>query len=143
MDPVSVAASVVGLLGAGAQLLGLLTAFIKSANGAPKAAHNVLSEVADISACLWKLQSFLLGIETAPASRTFLMMIEHIVVTLTSTVTTFSELGGTLDAYSKVQPWSALDRYKWTRREKTITQLLQRLQASKASLHFMLTTLTW
>jgi len=50
MDPISVAASIVGILGAGAQVLGLLTAFIKSATGAPKAAQDVLSEVADISA---------------------------------------------------------------------------------------------
>lgn len=74
MDPVSVAASVVGLLGAVAQLLGLLTAFIKSANGDPKAAQDVLSDVADIGACLWKLQSFLLGIDTASASRTSLII---------------------------------------------------------------------
>lgn len=110
MDPISVAASVVGILGAGAQLVGLLTAFIKSANGAPKAAQDVPAEVADISACLWNLRSFLLGIGTASASRMSLILIELIVVTLTSTGTTFSELEEALDAYSKVQPWSALDR---------------------------------
>ena len=142
MDPISVAASIVGILGASAQVLRLLTAFIKSANGAPKASQDVLAEVADISACLWKLQSFLLGIETSSASRTSLMVVEQIVVTLTSTVTTFSELEEMLDAWTQAH-WSVLEKYKWTAREKSIAQILLRLQTSKSSLHFMLTTLTW
>ena len=144
MDPLSVAASIVGLLAGGAQLLRLATAFIKSTNGASKAARDVLTEVADISACLWQLQSFLLGIETASASRTSLMMVEQIVVTLTSTVTIFSDLEERLDAWTKDQPISAtLDKTAWAWKENSITKILVRLQTSKSSLHFMLTTLTW
>lgn len=52
MDPISAAASVIGLIGAAAKVSESLFKFIRSVKEAPKLASYVLQEVSDISACL-------------------------------------------------------------------------------------------
>ena len=142
MDPLSVSASIVGLLSAATAITKSVTGFVESIKDAPKSTQNVLSEVADIRNCLLQLQSFLLGMNKASASRTSLLMVEQILVTLTGCVTTFSELDEMLDSVIRVEQ-SAIDKIKWVSKEKKISKLLLRLQSAKTSLGLMLTTLTW
>lgn len=142
MDPLSVSASIVGSLAAAAAITKSVTGFVGSIKDAPKSTQHVLSEVADIRNCLLQLQSFLLGTSKASASRTSLLMVEQILVTLTGCVTTFSELDEILDQVIGVKQ-SAIDKMKWVSKEKKISKLLLRLQSSKTSMSLMLTTLTW
>lgn len=81
-----------GLLGATAKVSSILTTFIRGVNDAPKLATGVLQEVSDISACLAQLQAFLVGTKVGTRSRTALIMVEQVIVTLTACVMTFSEL---------------------------------------------------
>lgn len=140
MDPLSVSAAVVGLLTAGASVIDLL----HSIKGMPKLARNVMSEVEEIKACLNLLHTFLSGTVTASRSRTALIMIDQVRVVLTDCVITFSELKATLDVISeKIKRLGALDRFIWAAKEKTIADLLRRLQGSRLSMNLMLTTLNW
>ena len=66
MEPLSVSASIVGLLTAA----GAVTALVRNIQEAPRIAQDVALEVTDISACLSQLQSFLHGTITASSSRT-------------------------------------------------------------------------
>ena len=143
MDPISVSASIAGLLSAAVHISRIVVTFIQSAKGAPQTAQNVLSEVTDISSCLGQLKSYLLGTRVATTSRTSMLMVEQIVVTLTTCVATFSELEGILTYLTKDQPRSVIDKIKWARKEQDISKLVLRLQSSKTSLNLMLTTLTW
>ena len=141
MDPISVSSSVIGILAAAAAITSSVTGFVRSVKDAPKSTQHVLSEVADIRICLVQLQSFLLGMSTAPISRTSLLMVQQILVSLTECVTTFSELEETLDPLIRGQQ-STLDKLKWVSKEQAISRLLERLRSSKISLGLMLTTLT-
>lgn len=98
MDPLSVAAAVVGLLGATATVKTILTNIIHATNYAPKLANGVLQEVSDINACLTQLQVFLLGTRIGTRSRTALIMLEQVVATLTACVMTMSELEEILES---------------------------------------------
>lgn len=143
MDPLSIAASIVGLLGATAKFSTILTTFIRNTNDAPKLANGVLQEVSDISACLAQLQAFLLGTRVGSRSRTALIMVEQVVVTLTSYVMTFSELDEILSSFDEITPIRFGGRIAWMMKEPQLTRLCQRLSSSRQSLNLMLTTLTW
>lgn len=143
MDPLSVATSIAGLVVAACQVSSLLKDFVGSAKEAPISARVVLMEVTGIGVCLNQLQGYVLGKQETPKSRRSLIMIEQVIVVLTDCVSIFSELEQALEMLKTDQPMKVIDRLKWTMKEAAIGRLLQRLQTSKASLTFMLTTLTW
>ena len=140
-DPLSVAAGVIGILTAAAQISTLLIQFTKSSRGAPAQARHVLSEVNDISGTLSHLQSFLLGNEHIDRSRASLLKIDHIVTIMSDCVIAFSELETVLDGL-KTNDMNILDGMKWARKEAEITAIIERLQHHKVSLSLMLNILT-
>ena len=143
MDPLSIAASIIGITTATIQVGKLLKTFIDGAGQASTSARSVLIEVSGIYACLQQLQGFLLGKEEAARSRRSLIMIEQIVVVFTDCVSIFSELEQTLESVQTSEHMRVLDRLKWSSKESNISRLLGRLQSSKASMNFMLNILTW
>lgn len=143
MDPLSVSASIIGITTAAVQVSRLLKTFIDGANGASTSARGVLMEVTGIYACLHQLQGFLIGNEEAARSRRSLIMVEQVIIVFTDCVSTFSELEQTLESLKTGEHMRLIDRVKWASKEAAISKILARLQASKASLNFMLTILTW
>lgn len=139
-DPLSIAAGVVGVLTAAAQMSLILTKFTKSTIAAPQQARVVLNEVSDIGGILSHLQSYLLGLGSPSRSRTSLLKAEKVVTIVSSCVLTFSELEKLLDAL-KTEDLEALDCLKWARKESAIMGLIQRLQNHKASLSLVLNIL--
>ena len=142
MDPLSVSASIIGLLSVASKIVKALTTLVYSAKGVLKSEYIVLIEVSDVRACLSQLQSFLPGTRTASRSWTSLLMVEQVLVTLTGCVLTFSELGKITDTFKVELPLRAVDRFRWMLKEQTISKCLRRLRNSKALLKLMLTALT-
>ncbi|KAL9067306.1 MAG: hypothetical protein Q9161_007006 [Pseudevernia consocians] len=136
-DPLSIAAGVVGVLTAAAQISSLLTKFTKSTIAAPQQAQVVLTEVNDIGGILSHLQSYLVGLDTPNRSRTSLLKVEKVVTIVSGCVLTFSELEKLLDAL-KTEDLKVSDCLKWARKESAIMGLIQRLQNHKASLSLVL-----
>ncbi|MCJ1438151.1 hypothetical protein MMC27_007538 [Xylographa pallens] len=145
MDPLSVSVSIVGLLTAAASVTAFLQNFVHGVGDAPKLARTIIAEVTGIGTCLAQLQSFLVGIREVSSSRTSIVMVEQVLVTLTACVTNFSDLEKVLDTLKGNHPdgpSGAMDRIRWTMKEQTISSILSRLQMSKSSLNLMLTTLS-
>ena len=143
MDPLSISASIIGITTAAVQVSRLLKTFIDGVNGASTSARGVLMEVTGIYVCLHQLQGFLTGVEEAAKSRRSLIMVEQVIIVFTDCVSIFSELEQTLESLKTGEHMRLIDRVRWASRETTISKLLARLQASKTSLNFMLTILTW
>ena len=143
MDPLSIIASVTGILAVTAKVITTLTSFAKSVKRCPDSAQNVLREAADLQVCMSQVQAFILGDEEAEASRMQLLMVEQLVVTLSNCVLTMSELDKLLDSLKINEAFTTRSRLRWMREEHNIVELLARMQASKISLNLMLTTLTW
>jgi hypothetical protein len=143
MDPLSVSASIIGITTAAVQVSRMLKTFIDGTNQASSSARSVLMEVTGIYACLHQLQSFLLNNDASIRSRRSLIMIEQVIVIFTDCVSVFSELEQTLESLKTGEHMRIIDRLKWSSKEKTISKILERLQASKASLNFMLTISNW
>ena len=122
-DPLSIAAGVVGVLAAAAQISSLLVHFIKSSKNAPKQAQHVLTEVSDTSTILAQLQSFLMGKECADQSRTLLLKVDQVVTIVSSCVETFAELQQLMDEMTMTHI-GVLDCVKWARKETEILALV-------------------
>ena len=136
-DPLSVAAGVVGVITAAAQISKLLIEFSAKTKDAPTQARRVLTEVNGMSMIMNQLQSFLLGLETPDQSRTCLIQAESLLSILTGCVATFSDLQKLLDQL-KIENLQLLDRFKWARKESAIKALTIRLQTHKHSLSLIL-----
>lgn len=143
MDPISVAASFVGLLSAAAKISSILNSVVRSARTAPKLAQNTLIEVNDITVCLNQLQAFLLSTQATHRSQESLVLVDQVLVILSDCVLIFSELEQTLEPLRIEEPWQAHHAVKWMLREKDVAAILTRLQSSKASLSLIMTTLNW
>ena len=143
MDPISAAASIVGLVGAAAKISETLFKFITSVKDAPKLASSVLQEVSDTSACLSQLQNHLMGTRTTSRSHESLLMVEQIVVALSNCVLIFSELEEIVTLLNPSDSMRPGKLGQWVLKERAIKDLFTRLHNSKASLNLMITTLTW
>ncbi|KAI0973377.1 hypothetical protein F4678DRAFT_426548 [Xylaria arbuscula] len=139
MDPLSVAASVVGLLAAGGQVTSVLFTVITKCKDSPALARSILFEVADISAALGQLQGFLSDRAKASAERGNLILLDQLLTTLTGCVTTYSDIQFILTGLNVSEDMGAFDRIKWMRQEDRLNTLVQRLQSHKSSLTLMLT----
>ncbi|KAF5010818.1 hypothetical protein FDECE_3027 [Fusarium decemcellulare] len=141
-DPLSTAASVVGLLTAAAQISKILANVIDKARHAPDECSRIKSEVDDIQNVLTTLQLYIVGTRRAARSRTSLIMVEQVVATLAACVTTFSELDTFVMALQNDADMKILDRLRWASKDKEIKAVLVRLESHKSSLTLMLTILT-
>ena len=143
MDPLSVSASIIGVLGAAAKVSSVLITFVKSTKAAPKLAQTVLAEVNSLSAVLGHLQTYLIGAASPSKSGASLLLVEQVIVTLAECVTTFSELEDILGTSQRHTEMGALDRMKWAMKESKVSEIQGRLQSNKSSLTLMLTILQW
>lgn len=143
MDAISVAASIVGLLGAAAKVSDVLFKFIGNVKEAPKLAQSVLMEVSDVSACLKQLQIYVQGRLSRSSTQEELLMAEQLVVALSNCVLVFSELEETVESLKPAEPMQPWRMAQWIFKEQAISALMVRMQQSKLSLSLMLSVLTW
>ncbi|CAG7560917.1 unnamed protein product [Fusarium equiseti] len=141
-DPLSIAASVVGIVTAAAQVSKILANVIDKTRNAPKECNRILAEVGDIQNVLTTLQLYIMGARRAPRSRTSLIMVEQVVATLAACVTTFSELDIFAIALQNDAEMKVLDRLRWSSKDKEIKAILVRLESHKSSLTLMLIILS-
>ncbi|KAK0634144.1 hypothetical protein B0T14DRAFT_86861 [Immersiella caudata] len=141
MDPLSVAASVFGLLTAGAKITSVLFNFAGSVSNASSVVASLVRKMNDIEAALCSLQAYINGSTQPSTDRGALIQLEHVLTTLTGCVTTHSELQCIVDDLDTSADMNTMGKLKWTRHEGTINLILQRLQSHKLSLTLMLTIL--
>ncbi|KAI0421682.1 hypothetical protein F5X98DRAFT_329061 [Xylaria grammica] len=139
MDPLSVAASVVGLIAAGGKVAALLCKVVDKYKDSEALAESILLEVEGVSTALGHLQSFLRdGAEAAP-ERGNLILLDQVLTTLTGCVTTYSDIQFILAGLNISENTGTFNRVKWMSQESRLNTLVQRLQSHKLSLTLMLT----
>ncbi|KAI1353081.1 Rho GTPase activation protein [Xylaria sp. FL0043] len=141
-DPLSVAASVLGIVSAAAKISTVLAGIVKKAHDAPNECRKLQLEVDDIGSVLGQLQQFLLSRRRAPRSRTSLILVDQVIATLAACVTTFSELDTFTEALQSESDLNLLDRLRWVSKESELKTILMRIESHKSSLNLMLMILT-
>jgi Fungal N-terminal domain of STAND proteins len=143
MDPLSVAASIVGILAAAAQVSANVSTLVEKSRKAPKHIRKVKDEVDTIRSILHQLQALLLGSAKTSRARTSLILVDQVVVTLTACVSTFSELDVIVGTLVLDEKLGLMDRLRWGTKAAAIDESLKDLQIQKSTLTLMLTILTW
>ncbi|KAI0104326.1 Rho GTPase activation protein [Nemania sp. FL0031] len=141
-DPLSVTASVLGIISAAAKISTGLAGIIKKAHNAPTECRKLQLEVDDVRTILGQLQEFILGTRRAPRSRTSLILVDQVITTLAACVTTFSELDTFTEALQSESDLHLLDRLRWVSKESELQAILIRIESHKSSLNLMLMILT-
>jgi hypothetical protein len=137
-DPLSIAASVVGLLAAAGKICSVLSGFVSSVVDAPQSARDALAATSELRFVLESVQGLLDVMSDLPSNRKMLVRLDHIAVTFSNCVLTLSELES-LVCLKK----DRLHRFKWMRTEKKVLRLLPRLESQKASMSLMVSVLIW
>jgi hypothetical protein len=144
MDPINVATSLVGLLGSAGRVVVLLLVVKKSIGEAPRMMDQMVSQVRELEICLSAVQSFLLGINSAPRRRISMIRVEQLVAILTEAVLTFSELEVLVTSIAKDKgrlPITSRLTTLW--KEDIVTSIMLRLERHKSSLSLMLNIAQW
>jgi len=145
-DPLSIAASVVGLVAAASKICSALSGFVSSAVDAPQSAQHVLTVVSDTRLALEMVQELIDAIAVLPGHRKMLVRLDHLAVTFSNCVLTISELESLVSLSLSVDGGGGggkLRRFKWIRNEQKVLRLLPRLESQKASLSLMISVLRW
>jgi len=152
MDPLSVAASVTGLLAAGGKLIAILT-HISRLSDTPSLCKSALTEVCDTTAALRQIQDLISDgsqLEGGlPRKNGKKILLENVATALVGCVMTKDELESVLDNLGLVYHQEAggfsirgvFDKTRWVLKEEEIGKMVQRLQCHKLTLNLILTTL--
>ena len=143
MEPLSVIASITGVLTAAAKISTAASSLVTAWKDAPASLSGVITETAALGACLTQLEPFVRGLQKAPESHSRGLSVEQIVTIMSSCVLAVSELQRTLDSLKPHQPLPRTKRLRWPSYEKKINKSRSRVQSSTTSLNLVLTALTW
>jgi hypothetical protein len=144
MDSINVMTSLVGLLGSAGNVVVLLLAVKKNLRKAPLLIDQVLSQVKELENLLSAVQSFLLGISSAPRKRVSMIRVNQLVATLSEAVLTFSELEALAASVAKERGKPAIiPRLTALWKEEEVTSIMLRLERHKSSLSLMLNIAQW
>ena len=127
MDPLSVAASITGIITAAGQVSELLGQL----ESAPTMVEAVLTEVDHIRLIFRALQNFLDRASRVPGGRAALIQLGDVVVILTQTVLVFSELETLISPLSTSTRSSSLRRLTWMKVQAGVAGLVNQLQRHK------------
>ena len=143
MDPLSVTASITGIIVVATKLCDGITTLIKKERNAPPSMSALRHEVSDLSVCLVQIQPFIQNDQSTPRSRRAAITVELVIVITTSCVVNLAKLEEILDSFRIDQPLATFDRMRWIKREPEINELMARVQASKVSLILILIIFKW
>lgn len=142
-DPLSVAAGVVGLITAAAQVSLILNDIINRTKNAPNECKRLRNDVDEVHNILGQLSRYVIGTKQAARSRKALIMVDQVATTLAACITTFDELKLLVESLKSDSAMGILDRFRWIAKSEDLKQMLARIEAHKSSLTLMLGILTW
>jgi cell division control protein 24 len=145
MDPLSVSASIAGLLSAAGAVARLLNPYIAAARDTPKVAVQVGAEVHEATIVLSALQRLAQNMASVSIQHAALVTIDQVVAVLTDGVLVFSDLEASVGSLPlgapSATPLAIWSRLQWARKESDFVSLLSRLQGFKSSISLILNIL--
>ncbi|KAL6922250.1 hypothetical protein FSST1_006276 [Fusarium sambucinum] len=140
-DPLSVAASIAGLISITVEAAKFLRPYVSAARDTPPVAAHVYSEVQSIEIILSGLQNVTNNLSSVHTRNAALIGVNQVITVLTDGVLLFSDLQEELRLLSPKNESEGIPirtRLRWVRKESTFTALLTRLQGFKSSMTLVL-----
>ena len=144
-DPLSIAASITGLLGLAGQVAIIIKGFISSVVDAPESARSALAAVEEMGMVLMSVKQVMDKLSQLPHHRKAMIHVRHLVVIFRESILSFSRLEAILKpaipkAFSKGVTW---DKIQWVAIEDSILEAVARLEGHKTSISLILIILHW
>lgn len=130
------------LLSVSIELSAGLTSFNQRFKNAPSLAQSVEAEISSIRDIFVVLNRLIIPTVAQP-SRSSLISVQHVLVSLTEAVRLFDELEAELDPLIGIHDFGLMARTQWTWKESRVTKLVNRLQWCKGTLSLQLNILQW
>lgn len=143
MDPLSVGASVAGLLSAAGQVSNIVGKIIASKRGGSREINDIKTSVDTLHSVLVQIQLLLFDRGTLDPHRASMILVDQVKATLTECVLTFSELDGCVRGLEADEKLGILDSIRWALKAPALKRHLQKLEVHKTSLTLMMSILTW
>jgi cell division control protein 24 len=140
-DPLSVAASVAGLISITVEAVKFLSPYVSAAKETPQVEAHVYSEVQSTQVILMGLQNLTKSLGSVKVQHAVLIGVDQIVAILTDGVLLYSELHKELQslrAKDGMEKVPLRGRLQWVWKENTFITLLSRLQSFKSSMALVL-----
>jgi hypothetical protein len=118
MDPLSITASVVGLLTTTGSVVSILSKVKAAIGDAPRLMDQLLLQVNELETVFSVVNQFLVGITEAPRQRTSMIQVDQLVATLTDAILTFPELGALIAPLGEGSEISMRRRMKLARKDE-------------------------
>jgi cell division control protein 24 len=150
MDPLSVIASVAGIITAASEAIKVLGPYATATKDAPKIATQVLSEILAVKTIITALEQFATNLSAGAASATHvkyasLVQVDQLIAVLTEGVLVFSELDALLQTLPPPDQTGSrarlLSSMQWVRKKGALSDLCMRLQALKLNINCILSIL--
>ncbi|KAI1874255.1 uncharacterized protein JN550_002834 [Neoarthrinium moseri] len=135
-DPLSIAASVAGLLTLTTSITSSLKKFKAAVSDAPTSARIVLATVEETSIALKTVRHLIEFVEILPPQRKSLVHLDHLAIIFSQSIRTLSELEALITI-----PTNLRRRWKWTSDEMKVMRLMPHLESQKSSLSLIITVL--
>jgi hypothetical protein len=142
-DPLSVAASVAGLLALSGKIYTNLSGTIARTTDAPKSAHMLLLTVSEMRITLTSISDLINTFLHIPLGRRAMVQVDHLIICLTQCVFTFDELEQQLGKWPEDVHRSRWKRLRWAAVEERLLALNDKVQQHKMSLTLVLNIFQW
>lgn len=141
-DPLSVVASIIGIIAAAGKVAETLGPLISTVKDTTKSATTIHAEVNNCKIILSALQVLLEDLGSTPRKRRELIQVSQLVTILTDGALIFSELEPLVSQLgTSTEKWST--RIQWARKKDALEVLTKRLELFKGSINVMLNILQW
>ncbi|KAF9872787.1 modin [Colletotrichum karsti] len=140
-DPLSVAASIVGILAAAGKVIEIMGPYMSAVRDTPKIAVSVHSEVVNSRIVLSALHGLLDNLSTTSINRKLLVSIDDLVAVFTNGVFIFSELESSVSPMNLGASDRIMARMQWARKEGKLSAILERLHTFKETMMLLLNIL--
>ncbi|KAI2640770.1 P-loop containing nucleoside triphosphate hydrolase protein [Hypomontagnella submonticulosa] len=141
-DPLSIAASVAGLIALSGSIYSALSAHVSRANSnTPQSAYTLLLTVLEMRSALISVSSLVTSFLSVPPERRALVQLDHLIVCLTQSVLTFSDLEAFVGTWPEDIQSSRWKRWRWTFQGDKFAILNTKIQDHKLSLNLVLNIL--
>lgn len=142
MDPLSVAASIIGILAAAVKVAEILGPLVSMLKDTAKSAARIYAEVNSTKIILSALQALFDDLNSAPRRRRELIQVSQLIATLTDGALLFGELEPlVLQLGTTTEKWTT--RIQWALKKDPLNSFIARVQLFKSSIGVMLNILQW
>ncbi|KAI1156388.1 P-loop containing nucleoside triphosphate hydrolase protein [Nemania diffusa] len=140
-DPLSIAASVAGLIALSGSLYSTIRDFAEQAANPPQSAHGLLLSVSEMRLVLASVSDLIDNFLKYPPMRRALVRLDHLIICLTQSVLSFSELEKFVNLLvARAQP-SLWQRWKLNSLDDRITRFTTKIHEHKTSMSLVLNIL--